>query len=191
MELGGDEKRIRALFSELSLEDRSRVPQFGHVWTRAQQSALRSAVAPLRDKSLIKPIAVLVSLFVTAAACSFAIWAWYRSTPSQIPSIVNRQPLVPNTPEVFSTPQPVKVVVNSRPRKVPLRPRKLIVRQRPVDRQITSDAVLLSSWQSPTQGLLESPTSLVLSSLPQLNQSAKDLKSFLPKNYEVIKESNQ
>ena len=187
MELGGDEKRIRALFSELSLEDRSRVPQFAPLWARASQ---RRAVAPLREKSLIKPIAVSVSLFVTAAACSFAIWAWYKSTPSQVPNIVNRQPLAPNTPEVSSrTPQPVKVVTDSRPRKI--RPRKLLVRQRPVDRQITSDAALLSSWQSPTQTLLESPTSLVLSSLPQLNQSATDLKSFLPKDNELIKESNQ
>jgi hypothetical protein len=189
MELGGDEKRIRALFSELSLEDRSRVPQFAHMWTRAQQSALRSAVAPLREKSFIKPVAVLVSLFVTAAACSFAIWAWYKSAPSQVPNIVNRQPPAPNTPEVSLKPQPAKVVADFRPRKV--RPRKLLVRQRPVDRQITSDAALLSSWQSPTQTLLESPTSLVLSSLPQLNQSATDLKSFLPKNNELIKESNQ
>lgn len=187
MELGGDEKRIRALFSELSLEDRSRVPQFGHIWTRAQQSALRSAVAPLREKSFIKPIAVSVSLFVTAAACSFAIWAWYKSAPSQVPNIVNRQPLLPNTPEVSSKPQLAKVVADSRVRKVRPRQRKLFSRQRP----FTSDVALLSSWQSPTQALLESPTSMVLSSLPQLNQSATDLKSFLPKNNELIKESNQ
>ena len=185
MELGGDEKRIRALFSELSLEDRSRVPQFGPVFARAQ------AMEGSNARSFSRPIAVLVSVLVTAAACSFAIWAWYRSTPSQVPSIVNHQPPVPDTSGSSSIPQPVKVVADSRPRKVRQRQRKLIARQRPFDRRITSDAALLSSWQSPTQALLESPTSLVLSSLPQLNQSATDLKSFLPKNNEVIKESNQ
>jgi len=184
MELGGDEKRIRALFSELSLEDRSCVPQFGPVWVRAQAEGSNA-------RSFSRPIAVLVSVLVTAAACSFAIWAWYRSTSSQVPSIVNHQPPVPNTRGSSSIPQPVKVVADSRPRKVRQGQRKLIARQRPFDRRITSDAALLSSWQSPTQALLESPTSLVLSSLPQLNQSATDLKSFLPKNNEVIKESNQ
>ena len=33
MELGGTEKRIQALFSELSLEDRTHVPRFEQLWT--------------------------------------------------------------------------------------------------------------------------------------------------------------
>lgn len=38
---------------------------------------------------------------------------------------------------------------------------------------------------------MSSPTELSLSSLPQLNQSVKDLESFLSKNSEIMKESNQ
>src|ERR1043165_5825839 len=72
MELGGDEKRIQALFSELSFADQSRVPQFGHLWTRAQLGK--------EPRSTGRPVAVFVSLLVTAAACSLAVWAWYRST---------------------------------------------------------------------------------------------------------------
>jgi len=42
------------------------------------------------------------------------------------------------------------------------------------------NAVAISSWQSPTTALLRSPGDEVLTSLPQLNQSANELKSFLP-----------
>ena len=34
MQLAGPEKRIQALFSELSLEDRTHVPRFEQLWTR-------------------------------------------------------------------------------------------------------------------------------------------------------------
>src|SRR6185369_217739 len=75
MELGGDEKRIQALFSELSFENQSRAPQFEHLWTRAQANDT-DARHPGR------PVAVLVSLLVTAAACSLVVWTWYTSTPN-------------------------------------------------------------------------------------------------------------
>ena len=180
MELGGDEKRIRALFSELSFEDQSRVPQFGKLWTRAQatqESALRRAFAPLREKSLNRSVAVLVSLIVTAAACSLVVWTWYSST--ETPNIAIQLPAPVETPY---TPTPVKVE--------PARRQKRIVRRRQVDR-IATEAALLSNWQSPTQRLMASPTDLALGSLPALNQSAKDLESFLSKNSEIMKESNR
>jgi hypothetical protein len=50
---------------------------------------------------------------------------------------------------------------------------------------------VLSSWQSPTAAFLESPARPSFDSLPQLNQSVEDLKSFLPKANQVLKESNQ
>ena len=182
MEWGGDEKRIQALFSELSFEDQSRVPQFGRVWTRAQAR---------KEIGFSRPVAVLISVLVTAVACASAIWAWYRLAPTPVQGIVNVQPQPQNQLAVVSTPQPVKVVVDSQPEKVRRRPRKTFVRQRQIDRSLTTELALLSNWESPTQRLLESPTGLVLNSLPQLNQSVKDLQSFLPKNTEVIKESNQ
>ena len=184
MELGGDEKRIQALFSDLAVEDQSRVPHFGRLWTRAQTSALRRAVAPLREKSFIKPIAVLASCFVTAVACTLVIWAWSRSTPSPIPGIVNSQPQPQNTAGALAITQPVKVVAISESKKVRRRKRSF-------DRRIATDAALLSSWQSPTQQFMQSPTALVLSSPPPLNQSVKDLESFLSKNSEIMKESNR
>lgn len=171
MELGGDEKRIRALFSELSFEDQSRVPQFGHLWTRAQ--------APREISTRGIRRLVLVSLLVTAAACSLAAWTWYRSSQSPLPNIAIQLPPfeAPHTPA-----QPVRIEP---------RHQKHIARRRQVDRRVATEAALLSSWQSPTQRFMSSPTDLTLDSLPQLNQSAKDLESFLSKNSEIMKESNR
>jgi hypothetical protein len=48
-------------------------------------------------------------------------------------------------------------------------------------RAIISNARAIAVWQSPTTALLESPAEDVLSALPQLTQSAVELKSFLPR----------
>jgi hypothetical protein len=174
MELGGDEKRIQALFSELSFADQRRVPQFGHLWTRVQ--ARKEIVA----RGIGRPVTVLVSLLVTAAACSFAVWTWYRSTKT---SNIIIQPLP--TFEARYTPTPVQPARIDPPRQ------KHIARRRHADRSIATEAALLSNWQSPTQQFMSSPTDLTLGSLPQLNQSVKDLESFLSKNSEIMKESNR
>jgi hypothetical protein len=172
MELGGDEKRIQALFFELSLADQSRVPQFGRLWTCAQ--------AKQKSVSIRGPVAVLVSLLVTAAACSLAVWTWYISTrPS--PNIVIQ------LPQSFDTPSPVKLQqATGQPRRS-----KRVTRRPQLDRRIVTEAALLSSWQSPTQQFMASPTALALGSLPPLTQSVKDLESFLSKNSEIMKESNR
>jgi hypothetical protein len=184
MELGGDEKRIQALFSELSLEDQSSVPQFGRLWMRAH------VMKDSNTGGLGTPIAVLISVLVTAAACSLAIWTWYRITPASGPNIVNQLPqgTIAETRPIVN---PVKLVPVARPERVHLPHHKTIARQRQADRTLTTEATLLSSWQSPTQSFMTSPTGLVLSTLPQLNQSVKDLESFLPKKNEIMKESNQ
>ena len=169
MELGGTEKRIQALFSELSLEDRTHVPRFEQLWTRDKTSR-----APLFRRSW----AVTAAVVVIAAASSFSLWS------RQSQSVLNIVPLDLPTP---ASPQVALVVEPARPHQ----PRKKrIVRQRQPE-NIFSEATLLSRWQSPTQNFMQSPSSVSFNSLPQLNQSAKDLESFLPKNDERIKESNQ
>ena len=180
MELGGDEKKIQALFSELSLENQSLVPQFEHLWTRA-----RSAVVPPREKSFLRPTAVFVSVLVTAAVCSLAVWTWYRFAP--LPTIGYSVPQPASVAESYQPTIPVKVVTE----KIKPPRQKHNTRARQVERDIATEAALLSSWQSPTQSFMESPTSVALGSLPQLNQSVKDLESFLPKKNEIMKESNQ
>ena len=168
MELGGTEKRIQALFSELSLEDHAHVPRFQQLWTRVEKTGR----APLFRKSWA------VAVVIIAAVSSFALW----STQSQI--ALNIAPLEIPTP---ASPQIASVVEPARPHQ----PRKKrIVRQRRPD-SVFSEATLLSRWQSPTQNFMQSPSSVSFNSLPQLDQSVKDLESFLPKNNGPIKESNQ
>ena len=163
MELGGTEKRIQALFSELSLEDRTHVPRFEQLWTRVD----KTSPAP----SFRWAVAAVV---VIAAVSSFALWSRQSQTALNIAPLEIPTPASPQLASVVESTQP------ARPRK------KRIVRQRQSD-NVFSEAALLSRWQSPTQNFMQSPSSVSFNSLPQLNQSAKDLESFLPK----IKESNQ
>jgi hypothetical protein len=48
------------------------------------------------------------------------------------------------------------------------------------NRKLQKDAKSIANWSSPTSALLESPSNEIFSSLPELNQSATQLKSFLP-----------
>ena len=167
MELGGTEKRIQALFSELSLEDRTHVPRFQQLWTLRDEKTGR---APLFRKSWA------VAVVVIAAMGSFALWSRQSQlniAPLEIPT--------PASPQIASVVEPARL---HQPRK------KRIVLQRRPD-SVFSEAALLSRWQSPTQNFMQSPSSVSFNSLPQLDQSVKDLESFLPKNNGPIKESNQ
>ena len=163
MELSGTEKRIQALFSELSLEDRSRVPRFEKFWTTTMRPA------PMFRRSW----AVTAAVVVVVAASSLALWSRQSQT------VLNIEPVAIPT---LTSPQLALIVET--PRSQPPRHRK-IIQQRQSDKVI-NEAALLSRWQSPTQNFMQAPSSVSFDSLPQLNQSAKDLESFLPK-----KESNQ
>jgi hypothetical protein len=173
MELGGTEKRIQALFCELSLEDRTHVPRFEQLWTRVE----KTSPAPLFRRSWV----VTAAIVVIAAASSFALWSRQSQT------VLNIAPLELPTPASPQLNQVASVIESARPHQAR---KKRIVRQRLSD-TVFSEAALLSRWQSPTQNFMQSPSSVSFNSLPQLNQSAKDLESFLPKNNEPIKESNQ
>ena len=161
MELGGTEKRIQALFSELSLEDRTHVPRFEQLWTRGEKTSR----TPLFKRSW----AVTAAVVVITTASSLALW----STQSQ--TVLNIAPLEIPTP---ASPQIASVVEPTGSQQPPRK--KRIVRQRQPDAVLT-EAALLSRWQSPTQNFMQSPSNVSFNSLPQLNQSAKDLESFLPK----------
>jgi hypothetical protein len=171
MELGGTEKRIQALFSDQSLEDSGHVPRFEQLWRRAETTRPVRAIS----KSLAVTAAVVI-----VAAITFALW----SRQSQI--ALNIAPLDLPTQALR---QPDKLASLEPPPSRPER-EKRTARLRPTERFITGEAAQLSRWQSPTQSFMQSPTSTRFDSLPQLNQSAKDLESFLPKN-EMKKESNR
>lgn len=174
MESGGNDKRIQALYSELSLENQTLAPQFERVWNSA------TTVKAIPGTGMRKPL--LIAAAVTALVCALAAWSWYR-LPASSPSEIAKQ--LPQ-PAIIESPEQPNSLPVSEPAKAHRRRQK-----RTAHRWATTEAAMLSSWQSPTARFMESPTSLVMSSLPQLNQSVKELESFLPANNEIIKESNQ
>ena len=172
MQLGGTEKRIQALFSELSLEDGTHVPRFEQLWTRVEDTT----PAPSFRSSW-----AAATIVVIAAVSLFALWSGQSQT------LLNIAPLEIPTSASPQFNQVAAVIEPAKPRQLR---KKRIIRQRQPD-NVFSEAALLSRWQSPTQNFMESPSSISFNSLPQLNQSVKDLESFLPKNNELMKESNQ
>ncbi len=175
MEFSGDEKRIQAVFSELSLEDQTRAPRFEKLWSSAEANT--QAPAPLVTRFALVAIAVIVVMSFVGAR------AWLSSSQSQ---------QVANIPAQITPTTAGPRLQHSELSRDVTRPRPRRFARRQTERTAISQAAMLSNWQSPTSILLNSPTVSVLSSLPQLNQSARDLEQFLPKkNNELIKESKQ
>ena len=176
MEFSGDEKRIQALFSELSLDDHTSAPRFEKLWLRAEATTPAPALLVTR-LVLAATVVIVVMSFV-------GVRSWLSSSQSQ--QAANIPPQIIQTtagPRV----QHSELGVAS---KAVARPRRFARRQ--TERTAITQAAMLSNWQSPTSILLNSPTVSVLSSLPQLDQSARDLEQFLPKkNNELLKESKQ
>jgi len=174
MELSGDEKRIQALFSELSLEDQSVVPRFEKLWLRAETNSRVPAPRILRP--------VFVTVFILAVVGLVTASLWYISFRPQHEANVPPQTI----PTAARVNEPEKLLAADS-KTAPTRHLRRPARQRTTTQQSTT----LANWQSPTNIFLQSPTTLALSSLPQLNQSAQDLEKFLPKNNETMKESKQ
>lgn len=181
MELTGDEKRIQALFSELMLEDDSLAPRFDQLWIRAQ------ATKPERVVILNRSFVAVASILIVVAACSLM---WWRNVPTKTRSgqEVGLLPPLVSEPDQLPQEKPKKLMLaraDTLARKV--QPKR--VRSRGNERAVIQEAVVLSTWSSPTRFLMDSPANPVLQSLPQLTQSSRELESFLP-NTEV-KEWNQ
>ena len=175
MELGGDEKRIQALFSELALQDRNRAPRFERLWSRAQET---------RAPQFRSTPAVVMAGVLVVAVCSIVAWSWYRSIESISQQALNIPSQTISTPVVPRVHEPERpAVLSPTPRSVPRRQRRM-TRHQQVEPAVATEATLLSRWQSPTQSFMEAPTGVALQSLPQLNQSVEDLKLFLSRNNE-------
>ena len=183
MELGGDEKRIRALFSELSFEDQSHAPSFGRLWRKAEST---ESARPRNWRLSTAAVALCAAAIVTVAA--LAAWSW--SAPTTNLPTQNALNIIPNpTPAAPAPDRHDSSSPTDHPRSQPQR-KKRQPRYRVTDSAVAG-AAMLSSWQSPTSSLLQSPTGFALNTLPQLNESAEQLKQFLPKNNDATKESNQ
>lgn len=185
MEIIGDDKKLRALYSEAKVADRSVTPSFTAVWHRAQAGSLK----PRRAFNL--SFALVTALLVLTLG-SLAVWSKYSPRSSQ-PHEVSNQPkpevVVPpaeKSPEKANANDDVKVAEKA-PQNVIETPVHRMSKPRVRKSTTSGDAQLLAAnkttietWQSPTATLLTSPTDGLFKSVPQLNENANEMKSFLP-----------
>jgi hypothetical protein len=180
MEIIGDDKKIRALFSEAKLADEQAMPSFTSVWHRAQSRSFR----PRRAFKL--SLAAVTALLV-CALISLAVWSRY-SQPRATYSAVAVVPALNSfgAPEVKNAVEVPTPLVQKGTVRRPIRSR--VTRSTAQSKALTvasngkavKEATNIDTWQSPTSALLTSPTDGLFKSLPQLNQSSSELKSFLP-----------
>lgn len=180
MALAGNEKIIPALFRELKLADERVAPEFISVWNRVQ------ATSPGSRRVFKISFAVATALFVITL-CSLVLWSrnWQRSQPSN-PSMAGASVKLGSTPAPpLATPGPTQLGVAETLNRVKSNrwDRKLAARRQAdlnARNAAIREAVSISSWQSPTATLMQSPADNVLTSLPQFDRSLTELKTFLP-----------
>ncbi len=178
MELSGEEKKLQALFSELKTADEETVPRFAHVWKRATPEARRAYV--------FNPAFVAAAALLVCAVISLAVWSRYRKQAE--PAVVRVEtPAPPNIslPIVSPSVAPVTAPANIPTKEnTTARRNRTTVRRNSIqlaaNRKLTRDAKAITDWESPTSALLSSPSDALFSSLPQLNENANGLQSFLP-----------
>ena len=178
MELSGEEKKLQALFSELKTADQETAPRFARVWNRATPRTRRAFV--------FNPAFVAATALVVCAVISLAVWSRYR--PQTQPAVVRVEtPATPHAPNTIVAPPVESVVVspttpsneNTTARRNRTTGRRNSI-QLAANRKLTRDAKAITDWESPTSALLTSPSDSLFSSLPQLNENANGLQSFLP-----------
>jgi hypothetical protein len=176
MELAGDEKRIQALFRELKLEDQRVVPGFDRLWNSAQ--ARRS-----QPRRALKTSSAVFAALLVITLCAFVFWSrnWQQGQP-RTSGVAGGSTTTGSTPSP-AIPESKQLVLGKAPDRITFnrRPRSLITRrQAKLPRNaLIHEAVAISSWQSPTATLMQSPADDLLTSLPRLDRSVTELKTFL------------
>jgi hypothetical protein len=177
MELDGEEKIIRALFREMKLEDDRTIPDFVREWRRESSCPARvrlgrvafavavvsviliSTMLLLRHLLVVKPLPNEVTEQYEMNAESYQ----KQSSRSDASSLVDDEVRTANnlTSKRWSNRSRRHARLTSSPRR-----RK-------------KEPAFLSDWQSPTSAFLRLPGADLLKPLPLLNQSSRELGSFL------------
>jgi len=178
MEIIGNDNRIRALFSEVRVADVQAAPGFTSVWRRA-------AARSLQPRQSFSFSLAVVTVLAALTLGSLAVWSIYQQG-----SHVRHDAFAElKAAGKLFTPQ-ITAAVNDRTSRSDQNPVRRQVRSR-ANRSFTRNELLVAkkndakaatidSWQSPTAALLTSPADGLFKSLPQLNENANELKSFLP-----------
>lgn len=179
MEIIGNDKKLRALFSEIRLEDGQAAPSFASTCQRAQSRSLQKPRA--LNFAFVAATALLVFGFA-----SLAIWSKYsrssETTYSAFASIAAGDFARKQTDNGTEAAVSVSAIKNTGAHSK-LRSKNVVTQRAPVvarNRTTQQAAKEIASWQSPTASLLSSSSDDLFKSLPQLNENASELKSFLP-----------
>jgi hypothetical protein len=186
MEIIGDDKKLRALFSETKVADGAATPSFTSAWQRAQARSLN----PRRAFNL--SFALVTALLVLTLG-SLAVWSIYSPRSNQ-PHEARKAESAPGgvAPEAARSPEKPKTIeeprIAEKASQGPIetighRPAKNRVRKATAQSEaqlLASNQTTIDTWQSPTSTLLSSPTDGLFKSVPQLNENANEMKSFLP-----------
>jgi hypothetical protein len=184
MESAGNEKKIQALFRDLKLADERVAPEFIKVWGRPQTTSSRSwHIINLSFAAAMALLVITLSVLV--------LWSRNGQRSGQVTTKLaagSTSPIsTPGSTPVppAATPTPTQLVVVKPPVRVKSNRWDLkLAARRKADldarNAIIREAVSISSWQSPTATLMLSPADDVLLSLPQLDRSLNQLKTFLP-----------
>ena len=171
MNRNGDEERIRQLFHELRREDQGIAPQFGDVFTAAWNRNKGSNTATWS-----------IRFAAAAVLCVLVLITIRLSTP--VPQEEQTAPGSTLSPAASSD-TTTKVVGSLS--QTPNTQGHPTIRRRLRPRQFSSSLAIsmksLSSWQSPTAALLQTPQDEILNTLPRLGESLRTIKSFSPDQF--------
>jgi hypothetical protein len=191
MGLNGEDKRIRALFCELKREEEGTSPQFAKTWNIAEAEFYRRGFSRLRVQTSANLLrfatAILVVSLVLAATVLLPRYLRLHQQPKNdngkqdvgvAPHATSEEP--PRSGDVpakresgKSTDRLLAIRRSVRVKKSPVASAQ---RARPVKQDGQNG---LSEWQSPTAKLLRSAGDELLRFLPQINESAEEMKKFL------------
>jgi hypothetical protein len=194
MGLNGEDKRIRALFCELKREEKRTSPLFAKTWNIAEAEFHRRGFSRLRfqlSSNLLRfATAILVVSLVLAATVLLPRYLRLTRQPRQpkhdyaeqevaaAPRSTSEEP--PRSGKVPANRESGKptdrLVAIRRSVRVKKSPVAVAKPARPVN-QIKQNG--LSEWQSPTAKLLRLAGDELLRFVPQMNESAEEMKKFL------------
>ena len=163
-----DEKRIRQLFVEMSLDDAHRAPDFDVLLQTGRSSTARS----ISFFALAAAISALV--IVVATATVFVVR--HASRQSQSDASVQPLELTPLPEEHSERAGALEAVRPVMPRSIKRRVKHIRVQR--ASEELAIAVKSFSVWQSPTAALLKVPGEELLKQLPRLGDSLQLLGSY-------------
>jgi hypothetical protein len=179
-----EENEIRQLFRELRREDEGRAPSFAKDW----DAALSQINKGHRARFLFRLPAMAAVALVLLGSFAFII---FRSLPMPLTPTATLEPTAtivqPPPPSVtFHTTPSVHPKISEAKKRQKVVPnlesgfgkKPSIAVRRQLPKRSQSPDILISQWRSPTDFLLKSPDDRLLRTIPRLNASTAEIKTF-------------